>query len=368
MPHLTCVGHTHGRARRPARHLPGRRHREHPGPGRRPAGRRLRSRGDFTYATELVELVREVGDFSVAVAAFPEVHPRSPDRPTDRRYLAAKLEAADFGMTQFFFDADHYRRLVDELAELGCTKPVLPGVMPFISVRRHPTHGRRERDRHPARGCRSGWTRSTVMPRRLASSASRWPPTSCASSSTSGARRPPLRHEPLQLDHGDLRQARPRPGRVLCLIVTTGRYAPAVGELAERTIEPAPPASVAGSAGCRRSSPPTGATSASRSASRWLGMVGHRAHPGHREGHRRRGHRRPPGPARGRGSSCCWSPACSGSPRPTCAASSAGGSPSTCSTTCATPIYERLQRLDFAQPRRAADRPARVARQLRRRR
>jgi methylenetetrahydrofolate reductase (NADPH) len=92
------------------------------------------SAGDFTYATELVELVREVGDFSVGVAAFPEIHPRSPDRATDRRRLAEKLAAADFGMTQFFFDAEHYRVLIEELADLGCDTPVVPGVMPFVSV------------------------------------------------------------------------------------------------------------------------------------------------------------------------------------------------------------------------------------------
>src|SRR3546814_12210656 len=41
---------------------------------------------------------------------------------------------ADFAMTQFFFSVDEYLRLVDELAELGCDKPVLPGVMPIASV------------------------------------------------------------------------------------------------------------------------------------------------------------------------------------------------------------------------------------------
>ena len=74
--------------------------------------------GDFTYACELVELAHEVDGFAVAVAAFPEIHPRSPDRETDRRQLAAKLADADFGMTQFFWDVEHYRRMVDELTDL----------------------------------------------------------------------------------------------------------------------------------------------------------------------------------------------------------------------------------------------------------
>ncbi|MBS1848177.1 MAG: methylenetetrahydrofolate reductase, partial [Actinobacteria bacterium] len=90
--------------------------------------------GEFTYATELIELVREVGDFSVGVAAFPEVHPRSPDRVTDRRHLAEKLAMADFAIAQFGLEPEHFLRLRDELAQLGVDKPLVPGVMPFISV------------------------------------------------------------------------------------------------------------------------------------------------------------------------------------------------------------------------------------------
>jgi methylenetetrahydrofolate reductase (NADPH) len=87
--------------------------------------------GDFAYALELVENVRaHPAGFSVGVAAHPELHPRSPDRASDRRHLAAKLALADFGITQFFFNVDDYRRMLDELADLGCTTPVLPGVMP----------------------------------------------------------------------------------------------------------------------------------------------------------------------------------------------------------------------------------------------
>ncbi len=85
--------------------------------------------GDFRYAIELVELVREHTDFSIGVAAHPEVHPRSIDRATDRRHLATKLAAADFGITQFFFDPTHYLQMVDELASLGVDTPVMPGVV-----------------------------------------------------------------------------------------------------------------------------------------------------------------------------------------------------------------------------------------------
>jgi methylenetetrahydrofolate reductase (NADPH) len=91
--------------------------------------------GDFTHAIELVELVRDhPGDFSVGVAAHPEKHPRSPSVETDRRYLAEKLAAADFAITQFFWTAEPYLRLRDELAALDCHTPVIPGLMLFINI------------------------------------------------------------------------------------------------------------------------------------------------------------------------------------------------------------------------------------------
>jgi methylenetetrahydrofolate reductase (NADPH) len=89
---------------------------------------------DYAYAGELVADVRAHGGFSIGVAAHPEVHPRSRSRAEDRRRLAEKLEVADFAITQLFFEAEHWRRLVDELAALGCTKPVLPGIMPVTNA------------------------------------------------------------------------------------------------------------------------------------------------------------------------------------------------------------------------------------------
>ena len=87
--------------------------------------------GDYTYASDLLEDVAASGSFSIGVAAHPEVHPRSPDRATDRRHLADKLRVADFALTQFFFEVEHWQRLVDELEALGVDKPVLPGIMPI---------------------------------------------------------------------------------------------------------------------------------------------------------------------------------------------------------------------------------------------
>ena len=88
---------------------------------------------DYTYASDLLDDVLVSGRFSVGVAAHPEVHPRSPSRDSDRRFLAEKLRRADFAITQFFFEADAYVRLVDELAALGVDKPVIPGIMPVTN-------------------------------------------------------------------------------------------------------------------------------------------------------------------------------------------------------------------------------------------
>lgn len=91
--------------------------------------------GELEYAVQLVELVREIGTFSVGVAAHPEGHPRSPDLAHDRDHLAEKLRLADFAITQFFFRAEDYFSLVDDLAARGIDKPVIPGIMPVTNVK-----------------------------------------------------------------------------------------------------------------------------------------------------------------------------------------------------------------------------------------
>ena len=90
--------------------------------------------GELHYAIELVELARAIGGFSIGVAAHPGGHPRSPDLDADRRQLVHKMKAADFAVTQFFFEADDYFRLVDQVAALGMDKPIVPGIMPVTNL------------------------------------------------------------------------------------------------------------------------------------------------------------------------------------------------------------------------------------------
>ncbi|MFE7801847.1 methylenetetrahydrofolate reductase [Nocardia sp. NPDC057440] len=104
-----------------------------------PLGEWIKHPQGVAYAEELVRIVRDLGDFHVGVASFPQGHHRSPDLDTDTRYLAAKLRAgAEYSITQMFFDVEHYLRLRDRIAAcdpIEAAKPIIPELMPITSLR-----------------------------------------------------------------------------------------------------------------------------------------------------------------------------------------------------------------------------------------
>ena len=139
MGHLTCVGHTRAElveilesyAAAGVHNILALRG----DPKEGPSAPWTPTEGGLTYARELVELAREVGPFSVGVAAFPEGHPSAESLDRDALVLVEKARAgAEFAVTQLFFRPEDYFALVARVRAHGVDLPILPGIMPITNL------------------------------------------------------------------------------------------------------------------------------------------------------------------------------------------------------------------------------------------
>lgn len=94
----------------------------------------MRDPGDFRYANELVEFIREqTGDhFTIEVAAYPEVHPQALNADEDLLNFKRKVDAgANSAITQYFYNLDAYLYFVDRCQSMQIDIPIIPGIMPI---------------------------------------------------------------------------------------------------------------------------------------------------------------------------------------------------------------------------------------------
>jgi len=140
MPHLTCVGHTCAELGEIADRI-------HAGGFRNI----MALRGDppkgettFTpfndglrYASDLVALLKaRHGDFCLGVGGYPDKHPEAASPEADLANLKRKVDAgAAFITTQLFFDNASYYRFVEKCRAAGITVPIVPGIMPVLSLK-----------------------------------------------------------------------------------------------------------------------------------------------------------------------------------------------------------------------------------------
>ncbi|BET41864.1 MULTISPECIES: methylenetetrahydrofolate reductase [Atlantibacter] len=132
-PHLTCIDATPDELRTIARdywengirHIVALRGDLPPGSGK-----------PEMYAADLVGLLKEVADFDISVAAYPEVHPEAKSAQADLLNLKRKIDAgANRAITQFFFDVESYLRFRDRCAATGIDVEIIPGILPVSNFK-----------------------------------------------------------------------------------------------------------------------------------------------------------------------------------------------------------------------------------------
>jgi methylenetetrahydrofolate reductase (NADPH) len=140
MPHLTCVGHTREELNAVADqlHADGYRNimtlRGDPPKGQTEF---VPNQDGLRYGSDLVALLKaRHPDFCLGVGGYPEKHPEASSLEADLDNLKRKVDAgACFITTQLFFDNAVYYRFVEKCRARGITVPIVPGIMPVLSLK-----------------------------------------------------------------------------------------------------------------------------------------------------------------------------------------------------------------------------------------
>ncbi len=136
--HLTCVGSTQSDIEQRLQEI-----REHNienivalrGDPPQGTGEFRASEGGYQFADQLVRHIRRFGGYGIAVAGYPEKHVEAPDIETDLQNLKRKVEAgADAVITQLFYENSHFYRFLERCRALGIEVPIIPGLLPILSV------------------------------------------------------------------------------------------------------------------------------------------------------------------------------------------------------------------------------------------
>lgn len=92
---------------------------------------------EFQHASDLVRFIRKnYPDMGIGVAGIPTVHPESASPEEDLKWLKHKVDAGgQFVVTQLFFENELYLGYVQRLRALGVSVPIVPGIMPILSMK-----------------------------------------------------------------------------------------------------------------------------------------------------------------------------------------------------------------------------------------
>ena len=92
--------------------------------------------GGYAFAADLVAGLKDIADFEISVAAYPEGHPEAKSKDADLDNLKRKIDAgATRAITQYFFNVDTYLRFLDRAHAQNITVPIVPGILPVTNFR-----------------------------------------------------------------------------------------------------------------------------------------------------------------------------------------------------------------------------------------